>query len=190
MSKGKGNALAQLSKIPLHKATRDSADKFFEELDNASDRAVALMAVSAVDQVLVDLLLSRFVPLSDTEIEAQFFGKNANFGTFSIRTDLCYMLGLIHKGEKRDLDIMRRVRNAFAHGTEPLTFESDPVKAAVLSLSYVKHAHPDGQARDQFIGCAASYHVSFVSKVNDNLPLLLKALPVLETLIDPSPDKS
>lgn len=57
-SKGKGNALSELSKIPLHKAPRDTTDKFIDELASASDRAVALLAVSAVDEILVELLLA------------------------------------------------------------------------------------------------------------------------------------
>lgn len=131
------------------------------------------------------------MPLNDTEIETQFFGKNANFGSFSIRTDLCYLIGLITAEEKRDLDIMRRIRNAFAHGTAPLSFESAPVKSAIQSMSYVKNDHQEGTPREQFVGCAGSYHVGFMSKLNDNLPTLLEAVPILETILSqPSPDIS
>ena len=95
------------------------------ELTNETDRGVALVVSSCLDKILGDSL-SAFL-LENNSAQALLAGFNAPLGTLSTKIAACHALGLISDAEWRDCQILRRVRNAFAHEIT-VTFESDSVR--------------------------------------------------------------
>lgn len=165
--------LNTVSRLQLHRLPQEITQAFFEELAGSSDRAAALLATASIDQQLEAVLIGKFVPISPTEIEAQFHGKNANFGTFSIKIDLAYLLGLIDQETKADLDTLRRIRNAFAHSTFPLNFEFDVVREHIEKLSTVEGALSPGAAKIAFIDAALSVNMKLFRVLSEHADELL-----------------
>jgi hypothetical protein len=101
-------------------------DQVLRELNKESDRGCVMVACSCLDELLRRILLAFLVevPTSADLVE----GFNAPLGTMSTRTAAAYSLGLIHEREFKELEILRRVRNRFAHGVH-VSFDMQYVKA-------------------------------------------------------------
>lgn len=101
-------------------------------LDNESDRGCALMAAAFLDELLKDLLKAYLI--DDSNSVQQLFSGTGALGTFSSRIELCYLLGLISASTKRDLTIIRKIRNDFAHVMDIIDFNHPPIASRCSSL--------------------------------------------------------
>jgi DNA-binding MltR family transcriptional regulator len=104
-----------------------------QEFSGSSDRSCVIVAASMVDYLLGECLKAFLVP-NDTTQDPLFDGPTAPIGTFSSRIDLAYRLGLIGPQFARDLHLIRRMRNDFAHAIEARTFEEPSFADRVLQL--------------------------------------------------------
>jgi mannitol operon repressor len=95
------------------------------------------------------------VPTSADLVE----GFNAPLGTMSTRTAAAYSLGLIHEREFKELEILRRVRNRFAHGVH-VSFDMQDVKALCQNLTMA--ARSDDASKD---AARALYTTAVVSLI-------------------------
>lgn len=126
-----------------HHSMRDADLKdyssFLKELQGESDRGAALVGAALIDDQLDRLLRAHLIEgkVADSLLD----GGNAPLGTFSTRLKLAYSLGLLSKLEYDEGDLIRRIRNEFAHGLHGLTFQKDKVKDLCLNL---RADTPDG----------------------------------------------
>ena len=95
---------------------------FLDEFQRESDRAAAVLSAAYLDELLKQLLLASFVDNSRTVTD--LLGPNAALGSFGGRVNLAYALGLITKAEAGDLNLLRRIRNDFAHHLHGLSFNT------------------------------------------------------------------
>jgi len=109
-------------------------DILFREFEGESDRACAILAATLLDTALEALLRARLVPNASTT-DSLFGGPTAPLADFSSRIDMAFRLGLISPQFARDLHIVRRIRNDFAHNISGCTFEDASVRDRVLALS-------------------------------------------------------
>lgn len=101
----------------------------FLDVHNAeSPRGAVLVACAFLDDQLRSVIDAFLVDGSDRALLLD--GFNAPIGTFSARIKTAHGLGLIHDLERDDLEMLRKIRNEFAHGHKA-TF--DDQKIAVLS---------------------------------------------------------
>jgi len=63
-------------------------------------------------------------------------GFNAPLGTFSSRASAALALGLIQDNEFKEITIIRKIRNEFGHGWEPLSFEAESVAVHARRLPW------------------------------------------------------
>jgi hypothetical protein len=125
------------------KAYADRMLRFWRELLVQSDRAAAILAAANLETLLEDaikcVLLDHKIRKRVTLFERLF----KNYGpltTFSAKTDLAFALHLIGPHCYHDLDIIRQIRNDFAHGLEigepptMITFEAQPVASRCANL--------------------------------------------------------
>lgn len=103
------------------------------EFAQESDRAAVILSASMLDQVLENILRSHLSATSSTDDDL-FDHANAPLSTFSSRVNMCQRLGLISPKLCRDLHIIRRIRNQFAHNITGCTFESSGVRNRILEL--------------------------------------------------------
>lgn len=95
-------------------------------LSEETDRGVALMAGSYLDETLARLFKSRF--LEEKKLVKEVFSPTGSLGTFSARIDLAYLIGFIGKNTYRDLHLIRKIRNEFGHTSQRINFESQSIK--------------------------------------------------------------
>lgn len=128
-------------------------------LTTESDRGCALYATSYLDKALSDLLYCALA--YDKNIEKDLFEGNAPLAQFSARIKFCFYLGKISKIERRDLDLLRKIRNEFAHSADAITFENEKISNQCRELSFTYH-EKDTRPRNHFtascLGILANIH--------------------------------
>lgn len=100
---------------------------FLTEFNKETDRGAALAAAAMIDELL-RRVLSGFL-VANKGAKALLDGFNAPLGTLSSRIAASFALGLISEREHRECELIRKIRNEFAHQVK-VSFES----AKVLGL--------------------------------------------------------
>jgi DNA-binding MltR family transcriptional regulator len=105
-----------------------SADfkKLVSEMFAQSDRASAVVAAAVLDQLLERCLI-QFLR-HDKRGKDWLFGVYKPLSSLKAKTDLAHLLGVITEEERVELDIVRQVRNDFAHKFDTLTFKDAKVQ--------------------------------------------------------------
>ncbi|WP_157980926.1 MltR family transcriptional regulator [Aliidiomarina shirensis] len=132
---------------------------FRKALTKETDRGCALFATSYLDKALSDLLYCALA--HDKKIKNDLFEGNAPLASFSSRIKLAFYLGKISKIERRDLDLLRKIRNEFAHNADAIDFEVEKIKSQCgeLSFSYHEKDHrPRGHFTAACLGILANIH--------------------------------
>ncbi len=124
---------------------------FLKEFQEETDRGAALVGAALIDERLERLLRSHLIECKQSNEILN--GSNAPVGTFSARTKLAYSLGLITQLEFNEIEVIRRVRNEFAHKVHGMSFKDQKVNDLCQNL---KANTPDGKrfngdARQLFI---------------------------------------
>ena len=107
--------------------------RFLPEFNKESDRGMVLISVSYLDQLMAEILKSYFI---EGKVSAALVdGFNAPLGSFSARTAAAYSLGLISKPEFSEANLLRKVRNCFAHDIH-VTFDDSSIIDLCKKLTY------------------------------------------------------
>jgi len=128
-----------------------SFSAFLAEFQKETDRGAALVGAAMIDDRLDRLLRSH---LLDCKAASELLdGGAAPLGTLSSRIRMAYALGLITDSEHSECNIIRKVRNEFAHKLHGLTFSDQGIISLCQSLK--AHTPEDkrfgGNARQLFI---------------------------------------
>jgi DNA-binding MltR family transcriptional regulator len=110
---------------------------FRRALTKETDRGCALYAAAYLDRAISDLLFLSLV--ANKNVEKDLFEGTAPLASFSSRIKLAYYLGKLSPSMRRDLDLIRKIRNDFAHSAENLTFETEKVANRCKELQYTYH---------------------------------------------------
>lgn len=149
---------------------------FRQALSKESDRGCALYAAAYLDRALSDLLYMSLV--ENKNIQQDLFDGTAPLASFSSRITLAYYLGKLSPSIRRDLNLIRKIRNDFAHTADSLTFETKKIANRCKHLQYSYH-EADHHPRDHFtaavcgilatIEAASLLSIAPVERV-DNIP--------------------
>jgi mannitol operon repressor len=108
--------------------------RFLASFNKESDRGAALVAASMLDERLEQILSAFFIESSATKELVS--GFNAPLGTFSSRASAAAALGLIQDNEFKEITLIRKIRNEFGHGWEPVSFETENIAAYARKLPW------------------------------------------------------
>jgi DNA-binding MltR family transcriptional regulator len=103
------------------------------EFQTTSHRSFAIVAASMLDELLRKLISAHLVPPSAGETLLD--GPHAPLGSFSSRIDAAYRLGFISSRLARDLHLVRKIRNEFAHTFEDIGFDTAAIEQRVKELA-------------------------------------------------------
>lgn len=108
-------------------------DVLEREFKGESDRACVILGSAVLDSALEILLKGFFLP-SATADDPLFDGANACLATFSSRIEMAARLGLIDSAFAKNLHLVRRIRNDFAHNIAGCTFTDSAVLSRLTEL--------------------------------------------------------
>lgn len=118
-------------------------DELYGEMEKASDRAVVVIAAAGLD-ILLGLIISS-ATIEEVTLK-KLTDSNAPFATFSNKILACYGLGLISREEFLEANLIRKIRNDFAHslGASSLSTEPHASRCRDLKLCDRSLAPPRG----------------------------------------------
>ena len=99
---------------------------------NESDRGAAVLAAGFVDNLLESFLRALVV---SSKLADQLFGSFGPLGGFGQRIAVAYAFGFLPLGQHRDLDLIRRIRNYFAHHPLDASFATEAIAGLSEQLS-------------------------------------------------------
>src|SRR6267143_6200243 len=126
--------LESLRRQPEVVAGREAVRRLLEEMAGESDRGAVLVSVAMLSEALHHLLKIRLTPNPSTE-DAFLDGHNSPLGSFSSRIDLAYRIGSVSEKFARDLHLIRRIRNDFAHRAANCALTDPAVRDRIQELN-------------------------------------------------------
>jgi len=98
-----------------------NVDVFLSEFQQETDRAAAVLGAAYLDRALEHLLRKRL--LGGNKLKDELLNTDKPLGSFSARIKVAFAVGSLHKAAYHDLEIIRRIRNEFAHQTMGFSFQ-------------------------------------------------------------------
>jgi len=122
-----------------------------DALNKESHRGAVLIACSYLDSQLRQILAAFMASGSSAKILLE--GFNAPLGTFSARIAACSALGLLTIQESRECDLLRKIRNEFAHKVDA-SFEAEKIVYLTkeLRFSHTEFEEPFGRFNTAAVG--------------------------------------
>lgn len=102
-----------------------------------SDRGAAILLATNLETALQSAI-ERLLAVSDDARHELFGSENAPIGTFSNKIRIGHALRIFGDETRGNLEIIRRIRNAFAHVKIPITFDTEQVRNACALLALQK----------------------------------------------------
>ena len=156
------------AKIPKNKDEMWEEDPHYrgfaallDELNAETERGVALVVTSYLDTLLGDALAVFMV--DNESARALLSGFNAPLGTLSTKIAGCHALGIITDAEMRESNLLRRIRNEFAHQIE-VTFESARVRDLCANLTIHKKLEQGATSRQRFVRGAIALLTGLINR--------------------------
>lgn len=113
------------------RARIDRVTKGLDYLENESDRGVILIIGAMLDELLAELLQNVLDPsVADKLLK----GSTAPLGSFSARVKISKAIGIIDDQDYKDIETIRRVRNAAAHFDSKQGFDTGFESQSVIDL--------------------------------------------------------
>ena len=133
-------AIPQYPESVLDQPHMERFKGLLEEMNRESPRGKVLISASLLDDHLGESITARLI--SHPSVEKLTSGFNAPLGTFSARITAALALGVISEDEYHDLEIIRKIRNAFAHRLKA-SFEEDGIKDRCDNLKAAAQPYAD-----------------------------------------------
>jgi hypothetical protein len=127
-----------LAKTP---GTVEQADEIEKEFYGTNDRACGILFASWVELALDRALKSVFRPDMSKTLTKRIFEFDGSIGSFSNKIDVGYGLRIFGQVTYHDLDLIRAIRNEFAHCSLPLKFEIPQIAAVCEHLQILGTEH-------------------------------------------------
>lgn len=122
--------LTNLKKFGAGEPTKAHIKSIEAEMYSGPDRGAAVILAALAEKSLEHLLRMALRPQGTNEL----FDFNRPLGAFSAKIQMAYALKLIGPIVKSDLNIIRAIRNQFAHSRLPIRFTTLEVKDACKHL--------------------------------------------------------
>lgn len=160
-----------------------------KEFLKETDRAAVILTASLFENALTNILKKYFAPIS--AVEDDLLEGNNPLATFSSQIKLAYRLGIISSKFAQDLNLVRKMRNEFAHNVHGSNLGTGKLKDLLTNLTKsscivkghdeVKSSYPEG-SRGEFL-MVASIMLFHLNKMVDDPARLIPIKPIPEEWI-------
>jgi hypothetical protein len=106
------------------------------ELWGESDRAFAVLHAANLENALRDLFAVKFRPGLNSAERNALYGPDGSMSSFAAKIGLAYALEYIGRITRDDMDLVRLVRNSFAHSARALGFKMAVVADVCAHLQF------------------------------------------------------
>ena len=128
-----------LSALRNYGKDRSIADLFALETESSygtRDRAMAVLMGATLESTLGDFIKTYLREGLTAKDQNRLFGSDGPLGTFASKITMAYSFRLIGPDTRHDFDLIRNIRNQFAHSRRPLQFAIPEVANVCSHLKY------------------------------------------------------
>jgi mannitol operon repressor len=125
-----------------------------EDLKLENDRSVALVGAALVEHALQEAIrsvLRGFDDRNDSNLLDRLFGVNGSFAGLSAKILGAFALKVIGRGCQRDLELINKIRNDFAHDMNRIGFETDRIRVRCHELALPNGTLAEDDARERYL---------------------------------------
>lgn len=119
--------------VANEEAELDNLNRFMRLVGKQDERAMVLALATFIEDTLGRLFLAYFRSCKATKELVE--GFNAPLGTLGSRIKAAYAFGLVTEQQFKDMELLRKIRNQFAHNWEGVSLERNDIAAMVGQLS-------------------------------------------------------
>jgi len=126
----------ELRKLGRQRNGLQSLDEYYRQIDaEKNDRGAAILAVTFLEKAL-EYAISRCFPkrLTQNNYRDLFDNEHAPLGTFYAKILIADSLGIFGKQTLENLNLIKHIRNTFAHAVLPIDFGTKQIVDACTSL--------------------------------------------------------
>jgi hypothetical protein len=133
-----------------------------DELNGASDRAAISVMAATLESVLERAIESHLRYGAGEKEKAVLFAEGGLFGSFSQKIWAAYFLNIIGPQRRRDLNLIRLIRNQVSHDMNPVSFETSEIANRCKELDDLPSTKSDEPStlprslRERFMRTAAA----------------------------------
>ena len=125
-------ALNSLSKASVRTL---SPKDHVEHLTSETDRMHMILAGSTVDDILGEYIKASLPGPLNSDDRSRLYGFDGPLGTFGGRSLFAQAMGIIDRNTRKQIDIIRSIRNAAAHATQRLDYANSAIRMALKSVA-------------------------------------------------------
>ncbi len=113
-----------------------------EITNNESDRGAIILVSTNVEDMLEYKILERLPALLEDEpARKAMFELDGPIASFSRKLHMAYAMGIVNKHYRKQIDLVREIRNACAHSRLPVALEVPAIADAVRHLIADTYEH-------------------------------------------------
>ncbi len=118
------------------------SQRISEALSDESDRACVILVASWADHFLEKKLVQEFSK-GNADARSGLFSSNGPFSTFSGKLNTAFCAGWIDPDVYHDLQLIRKIRNEFAHSIDNHSLCDEPFSSMAAKLRVPKRQYHD-----------------------------------------------
>lgn len=134
------SVLTELKKLMRRELLDIDPDEYKAHVQGESDRASIILTAGVLEKFLV-FQLNQNMPALNSDERSGIFQFEGPCGSFSSRIKMAQALGIVSRKHRRQLDMIREMRNVCAHAHPDVNFDTPEIRNAVYALCEAKH-HP------------------------------------------------
>jgi DNA-binding MltR family transcriptional regulator len=136
--------------------------EMLKEFYAGSDRAAVILQASLVEGILEAILTTKMRPDLPKDLKDRLFDGSGPLSSFAAKINVAYALELFGPVFLHDLNLIRELRNGFAHAQYPMTLSTleiaevckhlrlvDDQKLSIIPLSYYENSPGRAVANDK-----------------------------------------
>jgi DNA-binding MltR family transcriptional regulator len=112
------------------------------EVETDGVRGATLSAAAVIDEFLKRAIRTKLIELSNDE-EKRLFHGHGPISSLSSRIMMSYALGIFGPITRKDVNVIRDIRNRFAHTLEDLDFETPAIADRIKNLNCIQDLAKD-----------------------------------------------
>jgi DNA-binding MltR family transcriptional regulator len=145
-SRNRGKQKPKLADLSRATLTADDFSALMNALANPSPIAAAIIGAVMVEHEL-EQFVRRRLSRKDDDTWRELVSDRGPLGTFSQKIVLGYAFGIYDEATRDNLNVVRSIRNAFAHSKKLIDFDNELIIAELKKIKpsrrWKKHFHPD-----------------------------------------------
>lgn len=165
-----------MSEVPLTRLHGMPFVEWKRELEQQTDRGAAIIGSAFLEARLEEAIRSRLVGTGEP-VDALFQG-DAPLATFRAKIDMGFAVGLYAQKIHRDLNLIRKIRNKFAHQFGAIAFSTPDIASQCSELWLPKNILNYGEEsgptdpREQYVRTLLMVFHAVLTEMKDNKPEL------------------